>query len=173
MENNDRYSAILPRVRIGYGVQVYDSTQDTQDHIKKVQDLLHEVQVRIAERSISHDASKLREPEKSVYEKFVLTVREIEKEFGYGSPEYMAYVKSDDVQEFNKLHFGANRHHPEHFENGVNEMTLVDLVEMLCDWQASASRSGHRVNLDANKKRFKLSDQLYEIFQNTAKELGW
>jgi Family of unknown function (DUF5662) len=38
-------------------------------------------------------------------------------------------------------HYAANRHYLEHFANGVNDVTLVDLVEMLADWKAATERS--------------------------------
>ncbi len=30
----------------------------------------------------------------------------------------------------------VNSHHPEHFKNPEQEMTLIDMIEMLCDWFA-------------------------------------
>jgi hypothetical protein len=40
-----------------------------------------------------------------------------------------------------KHHYSHNRHHPEFFgEDGVDGMTLVDLIEMLADWKAATER---------------------------------
>ena len=33
-----------------------------------------------------------------------------------------------------------NRHHPEYYEDGIAGMTLVDLEEMLSDWEAASHR---------------------------------
>lgn len=55
-------------------------------------------------------------------------------------------------------------------------MTLMDLVEMFCDWKAATERmhdGNTRQSLEVNKKRFHISDQLHKIFENTVKELGW
>ena len=68
-------------------------------------------------------------------------------------------------------HYENNRHHPEHFENGINDMTLVDLVEMFCDWKAATERhpSGNLLSsISINGKRFNMSAQLEQIFRNTA-----
>ena len=69
-------------------------------------------------------------------------------------------------------HYANYRHHPEHFEKGINDMNLVDIVEMICDWKASSMRQ-HDGNLlksiEANAKRFGYSGQLKQIFINTAK----
>ena len=75
-----------------------------------------------------------------------------------------------------KHHYENNRHHPEHFEDGANGMTLIDLVEMLCDWYAATKKheDGNLArSLVVNEKRFKISPQLTKIFENTAKEFGW
>jgi len=75
-----------------------------------------------------------------------------------------------------KHHYENNSHHPEHYPNGINGMSLLDLIEMLADWKAAGMRHADgdmQKSLEINKKRFGMSDQLAEIFQNTIKELGW
>ena len=55
-------------------------------------------------------------------------------------------------------------------------MTLVDLVEMFCDWKAATQRmhdGNIRKSLEVNRKRFNISDQLTRIFENTVRKLGW
>lgn len=75
-----------------------------------------------------------------------------------------------------KHHYAANRHHPEHFPDGVNDMTLVDVLEMLADWKAATERHADgnlRQSLDIQRNRFQLSDQLVAILRNTADHFGW
>ena len=51
-------------------------------------------------------------------------------------------------------------------------MTLVDLLEMICDWKAATMRhidGDIYKSLVDNKKRFGISDDLYEILLNTVK----
>lgn len=53
----------------------------------------------------------------------------------------------------------------------VNGMTLVDLVEMFCDWKASSLRHNDgniRKSVEINAIRFRMSPQLAKILENTA-----
>ena len=74
-------------------------------------------------------------------------------------------------------HYENNRHHPEHFKNGIKDMTLIDLIEMFCDWKTSSERheSGSILSsIDINKERFGYSEELASILLNTAiSDLFW
>jgi len=66
------------------------------------------------------------------------------------------------------------RYNAEHFDNGINGMNLVDVVEMVCDWIAASKRHADGdplESLEVNKDRFNLDPQLYEIIKNTIKIL--
>jgi hypothetical protein len=148
----------------------YDSTQDTEKHIETVRGFLSDVIGNLAARSLLHDGSKLVEPEKSMYDEFTPKL----KGSTYGSDEYKGFLK--DMGVALKHHYENNSHHPEHYENGINGMTLMDLVEMLADWKAAGMRHANgniEQSLEINRKRFGMSDQLFEIFKNTVKNLGW
>lgn len=136
-----------------------DSTQDTQDHIAKVQARLYEVTSRLAVRAEQHDMSKLYEPEKSGYD---LLLSE-----GRGSPIVEAAIQH---------HYQHNSHHPEHHPNGIAGMSLLDLIEMIADWKAASARHNQpsiAPFLLNNKARWQIDDQLYSILENTVRELGW
>lgn len=62
-----------------------------------------------------------------------------------------------------------NRHHPEHFPNKVNDMNIVDLFEMLCDWFAASLNSDTTFiqGLDMNCQKYELPEMLQNIFRNT------
>jgi uncharacterized protein DUF5662 len=65
---------------------------------------------------------------------------------------------------------------PEHYESGIAGMTLLDIVEMLCDWKAASERTKQgsiAQSLGHNRQRFQIDDQLASILENTVKELGW
>jgi hypothetical protein len=149
----------------------YDSTKDTKEHIWNVQGFISQIQSGLERRSVVHDASKLQEPEKSMYDEYKPKIRQAEIEFGYGSKEYEGVLAK--MGEVLQHHFGANSHHPEHYPNGINGMSLLDLFEALADWKAASIQYKTPLNLEANRKRFGISDQLFEILQNTVKELGW
>jgi hypothetical protein len=73
-------------------------------------------------------------------------------------------------------HYSNNSHHPEHYKNGIDDMDLLDVIEMLMDWKASTERHDDgniHSSLEINKNRFHISEQLYNILNNTIKNLGW
>lgn len=148
----------------------YDSTQDTLDHIGKVADNLRQMAIALQQRGYSHDASKLQEPEKSGYDVLTLKLANLT----YGSPEYRAAL--DEAKPVIAHHYANNTHHPEHYENGIAGMSLLDVVEMLCDWKAASERTKQgsiAQSLDVNRARFGIDDQLFSIICNTVSELGW
>lgn len=139
----------------------------TQSHIARVHELLLEIRAELEQRGRTHDASKLEEPERSLFEMAYADLSKVE----YGSPEYReALARARKALDH---HYAHNRHHPEHFPNGVDGMTLVDLVEMLADWKAASERRpGAEIHegIRINAERFKLSPQLTNVFLNTAWE---
>lgn len=150
---------------------VYDSTNDTKDHIKRVCDLLELCRVNLMDRAWVHDRSKLEDPEKSGFDKCIPKLKNLE----YGSPEYIECLK--EMQPFLDHHYRHNSHHPEHWEKGVEDMSLFDILEMLMDWKAATERmkDGGDIwkSINFNQGRFNLSSQLTKILQNTAREMNW
>jgi hypothetical protein len=143
----------------------YDSKEDTLKHIKQVQEYIGIIFHELARRHENHDKSKLEEPEKSVFDDVTPRL----KGLTYGSPEYMSSLA--DMKLALEHHYAHNSHHPECFgKRGMKGMTLVDLIEMLCDWSAATYRHdngdiGESINL--NMKRFGYDETLAHIFVNT------
>lgn len=80
------------------------------------------------------------------------------------------------IQEAVAHHYAENSHHPEHYQAGVAGMSLLDLIEMVCDWKAAgeASPNGDFArSLELNRERFNLSPELVAILENTGREMGW
>lgn len=147
---------------------MYDSTADTLDHIGKVRARIEELRADLARRAEGHDASKLREPEKSGYDALGTALQGV----AYGSDEYRAALAANAPTVAH--HYAANTHHPEHHPNGIAGMSLLDVVEMLCDWKAASERGGpSALELGRNTARFGISEQLAAILANTVRELGW
>jgi len=147
---------------------MYDSKNDTQKHIEIIQHLVDAVIYNLTKRAEKHDTSKLQYPEKEMYDKFTPLLRKST----YGSKEYKETLI--EMGEALQHHYNENTHHPEHFADGINEMSLFDLIEMFCDWQAAQLRHANGdffESLEINKKRFNMSEQLYDIFINTAYEV--
>ena len=149
---------------------MYDSREDTTKHIARVDELIAGVQNVLTHRAIAHDTSKLREPEKTIFDE----VTPLLKQMTYGSDEYKeSLAKMGPALDH---HYAFNRHHPEHHENGVCDMTLVDLIEMLADWKAATERhaDGNILkSLEINEKRFEIPETLIRILKNTVEQLGW
>lgn len=102
-------------------------------------------------------------------------------------------VHSDNVHHFNKYQFNTkeeqelrhrlspasishrkrNRHHPEYFENGIDGMNIIDLLEMICDWKSASTRvpgDSLRKGFPILKEKYNISPQLLKILENTARD---
>lgn len=148
----------------------YDSKEDTLEHIGKVREILAKFRIYLAGRGFNHDQSKLEEPEKALFDEWSPKLSAME----YGSGEYMDALKH--LGPALDHHYRENRHHPEHFENGVLDMNLFDILEMLADWKAAGERvkeGGMDNSLTTNKIRFDIPDALMLVIDNTARDLGW
>lgn len=148
----------------------YDSKPDTLLHIKRVAQLLTEAAAELIRRANVHDDSKLLSPEKELFDEYTPKL----KGLTYGSQEYFESLKK--LQVALDHHYANNSHHPEHYDNGINGMDLLDIIEMFFDWKAAGERHADGnifVSIHKNRERFKMSDQLAEIFNNTAVKLGY
>ena len=150
-----------------------DSENANLDHIRRVRTLLNAIAHDLIQRGLEHDHSKLQEPERSGFKQMAEELKLAETE--YGSDEYRAILKK--YQPIIQHHYDANDHHPEHFTGGIEEMDLVQLIEMLCDWKAASERMAGGGNMyrsiDINRERFGISDQLTQILLNTVATYGW
>ena len=143
----------------------YDSTEDTKKHIAEVVSQGKRLTDAITTRLENHDASKLVAPEKDYFDKYTPMLAKMQ----YGSPEYKECLEG--LKPALDHHYAENTHHPEHFKGGIDEMDLVDLFEMFCDWCAAVklNKNGDIYkSLEINKDRFKMSEQLVSILKNTA-----
>jgi len=148
----------------------YDSTLDTLMHSRRVDELLLSVVAALQSRVTRHDLSKMEPPEKDVFDRVTPRL----KASTYGSTEYKGFLA--DMGEGLAHHYASNLHHPEHFDNGIDGMTLVDLIEMLVDWKAATERhaDGDLVrSLGIQADRFDIAPQLSAVLANTAREFGW
>lgn len=159
-ENDDDYMSLA------------ECNEETRKHIAKVQYYIKLITDELTLRGLNHDLSKLTSPEVEIFAKNTkkLARLKFQNENGEMSDEYKASLAA--ISPATAHHYAVNRHHPEHYPNGINGMDLVDVVEMLCDWKAASLRQ-HDGNLlksiEANAKRFNISKQLLEILVNTAK----
>jgi hypothetical protein len=144
---------------------VTDSRPATREHIRQVGMLIGKVSDELFKRTMYHDASKLESPEVEVLD----VVTERLSGLTYGSEEYKASLA--DMGPALQHHYQHNRHHPEHFNNGIEDMNLVDLVEMFCDWLAATKRHSDgdiNASISLNAQRFGIDSQLVHVLRNTA-----
>ncbi len=147
-------------------LRIAECKLDTIEHIDEVRKNLRWFSERLTLRGVKHDRTKLESPEVELFAKVNYKLKNLE----YGTPEYEQSLA--ELKPALDNHYAKNRHHPEHFAEGINEMTLLDIVEMFCDWRASTARNKNGnllVSIATNAKRFRIDAQLEQIFVNTAK----
>jgi len=153
----------------------------TMRHIETVRNYLNTVIKELLYRQEQHDQSKMQEPEAAIFEEYTPKLRDVT----YGSELYNQYLK--EMQVALDHHYSNNRHHPEFFSLTVADdfaywedgkrtllscMTLIDLIEMLCDWKAGALRHADGdifKSININQSRFGYSDELKQVLINTVK----
>lgn len=147
--------------------QVNHCIAETYKHIKKVRSYLDRFIQELLHRGENHDNSKFEEPELSIFAENTSKLKDTE----YGSEKYKQLL--EEVKPAIVHHYSKNRHHPEHWVNGVNDMTLIDLLEMLADWKAATERNKDgniRKSIEINAQKYNMSPQLKMIFENTVRE---
>jgi len=142
---------------------------ETQKHQDAVREIMNGIAVEMQVRATTHDNSKLGDIELEGFVEYTPKLRKCT----YGSAEYKGYLES--MKPFLEHHYQNNRHHPEHFKDGVRGMNLIDLIEMFCDWLAATKRHADgdiMKSIEINKGRFRYDDTTEQIFKNTAVHLG-
>lgn len=169
-----------------------DVIRATAAHIRRVGELLVGCSAKLSLRAVVHDTSKWSPEEWPAFEESTPKLAALT----YGSDGYKAALEA--IKPALAHHYANNSHHPEHFGTRcaqcgnresepctcggpriggvVDDMTLLDLMEMLCDWKAATERHNDgsiTKSLELNKNRFGISPQLLGILKNTAKAEGW
>ena len=143
---------------------------ETMTHIRSVQSNLAKCIIILEKRLIDHDKTKLEQPELDGFMKATPLL----KKLTYGSEDYEK-VRTGILGPALKHHYENFAHHPEHYENGIHGMNLIDVIEMFCDWSASAKRHDDgkfEDSIKINKKRFGYDDLFSELLLNTEKYLN-
>lgn len=148
--------------------KIEDQRFKTLRHIEAVRNHIGVCIVELLDRAAKHDQSKLEAIERTIFDEYTPILRGMT----YGSPEYNECLAA--IKPALDHHYAHNRHHPEHHKHGIKDMTLIDLLEMICDWRSSSMRhnDGNILkSIEINQDRFKYSDDLRIILENTAKWL--
>lgn len=94
---------------------------DTIWHIENVRKYLRFITDRLTTRGVEHDRLKLEPPEVEIFTEYTPKLAQST----YGSEEYNSFLKEMNVAL--QHHYANYRHHPEHFEHGIDDMNLVDI----------------------------------------------
>lgn len=140
----------------------------TLEHIKQVNQYMLDVAKQIIDRAIIHDASKLVSPEKEGFDNLDDEYRKLP----YGSDEFFA-VRAKALPAIDH-HHANNRHHVEYHKNGVMDMNLLDIIEMLVDWKAATDRNPNgdfKYNMSKNFELFNIPKDIQQIMMNTVIDL--
>jgi hypothetical protein len=146
-----------------------DERFKTLRHIETVRNTLNVCVCELLLRGEQHDQSKLQSPEREMFDEYTPLLRAST----YDSEEYKGFLAG--MAPALAHHYANGRHHPEHFENGIRGMNLIDVLEMLCDWRSSTLRHADGdifKSIEINQKRFGYSDELKQLFVNTAEWLN-
>ena len=115
----------------------------TNEHIDRVRRCLTvmasvtEYADELRERARVHDASKFGPEERIPY----IWLTELHRCRHSGEPFSYPDGMEERVRAAINQHVTANRHHPD-FHDDPNDMTDVDLIEMVCDWTAMSQEFG-------------------------------
>lgn len=145
----------------------YQSMCETYKHKQIVCDLMMQVINELTIRAVNHDNSKLEDFEAEIFAIYTDKLAGVT----YGSEEYNQRLK--EMKPALDHHYARNLHHAEHHPNGMRDMNLIDLIEMICDWKASTLRhnDGNILkSIEKNQERFGYPDYLGQIFKNTVKK---
>lgn len=137
---------------------------ETLKHIENVKKCLDIIIVELLKRGEEHDKSKLDSPELELFTKVTHQLNGC----SYNSDEYKQFLK--ELKPALDHHYSRNKHHPEHFKNGIDDMDIIDLIEMLADWKSSTLRhqdGNLRKSIEINRERFQMSQQLINILENS------
>lgn len=155
----------------------------TNEHIERVRRCLmllarvtpHGEQ--LLERAELHDASKFGAEERIPY----VWLTEYHRRRRNGEPFEYPQGMVERVKRAIHHHVTSNRHHPE-FHADPNDMSEVDLIEMVCDWTAMAQEFGQeggsargwadktigkRVAFSAEKRQF-----IYRMIEQLDRQLA-
>ena len=138
------------------------------DHRYYVKFFITKIIEELSHRANVHDSSKYSNDETVGFVKAIPYTN-----IKWGSTDIPNDI-ANSLQDSLLIHHSRNDHHPEYFENGIEDMDLIQLLELACDWRAAMIR--HK-NFDIDETicvgqtRFKFCDSIARILQNTLERI--
>jgi hypothetical protein len=117
-------------------------------------------------RALTHDLSKLSRKEMPSF--IALASSEALRRVSYKSDEYKAILERH--RPIIEVHYKRNSHHPDYYCDGILEMDLFDIIEMICDWRAAGRRTkgGNLAeSFKVNRGRYNIPPVLYQLLRRT------
>lgn len=145
--------------------------ESTRAHVLRVSELLGVAIADLMRRAFLHDQSKFSDEERETFSSLQGLLKA-----DVNTPEYARRMAL--LGAALQHHYRENDHHPEHFPQGVADMTLPAMVEMLCDWRAawldradeSSFRDSFRFLIN---DRFRVDTTLARVLFRTCEAWGW
>ena len=143
-----------------------DFDKRLEQHKEGVKNYLEIITMLLNTRALTHDNSKSSEEEYKYYKMANSVNRNDFKTY----EEYLDYI-TPTLNKGLKHHYENNRHHPEFFDNGIDDMTLIDIMEMIADWCIAIKQNGKDLyeEIQYNFDKYNVSEQLRKIIINTYK----
>lgn len=120
----------------------------------------------LIKRAETHDNSKFSEEEF----RGLLSVLDEVRAHPFGTPEYDEMRKKHEKLFY--THYKKNRHHPEFHPNGIEDMDLVDLLELVVDWKAASLRNENpsvENSIKIGAEKYNIPPILMKVLMNTAR----
>ncbi len=139
-------------------------------HVSFLREALLRIRQDLERRSECHDRSKLRPEELPGFARINKAARREDhhRDCPYGSPEYKESLASEAGAVAH--HYALNSHHPE-FHESARKMGWLDLIEMVCDWNAAAKTYGNqdlRASIEVHRKRFNFTPEQWWLIEEVA-----
>lgn len=129
-----------------------------------VQHVIHQMSSILNERAVTHDQSAFNQME--MQNAFIAINAE-------GKNPIDTQQLLTTVQD---IHFASNPHHPEYHENGVRDMSIFDILELMADWKIT-SRAKVNTTFDQYLNEqfavYDVPEYVQSIIRQTAKQLNW
>lgn len=139
-------------------------------HREELTDGIESLVQDLRQRARKHDRSKIRLGEFEGFSQINGSARE----HPYGSDGYREALKSQRGPDgCLTLHFSRNSHHPEYYDNPAN-MTFMDIIEMVIDWNAAVKTYGTNTlsdSLEVQRERLQLPETHWWLIEQVVSYL--
>lgn len=121
--------------------EAFKAYEQTWQHIDLVMRLLMSAQIELARRAVTHDRTKLINPERQMFAQMTSKLRGLT----YGSPEYKECLEQMKGQALGH-HYSHNRHHPEYFQSREESDDISNFKNIVTDSSVCLSLALNRAD---------------------------